>query len=479
MPSPPQKSDRIGVVVAGMHRSGTSAMARLLGLAGGELPRRIMQPGPDNPLGFWEPWEMVALDDAMLAAASSRWDDPFGHRVAAHIGKIRDRFLPEARRFLAENYADSDLAVLKDPRASLVIEVWNEALTREGLRPVHVVMVRHPLEVAASIAARSGAAVEASVLAWSACMLAVERDTRGRPRVFVDYQTLLQDWRGTLDRIETVMGRPWPVRSAETDKEIEDFLSPDHRHHTEPLSDLADRKDLWAGVGKVFDWMRAAADDQAPDPARLDALTAELDRIAEIAEPALRDLRTEASAYPALKAELKEAQGEIETLRSLANQFHAEADHNGRHWEAARDQVAHIVQELELARAEALVARADARAAGAANHRIAMAEAQTLRHRAQAGEYVEALEKERRLLASLTAHGASVARELETVRSQLAEREAQIADANARAEAAASRADELARSHAAVLTSPSWKATRPFRVLLKRLRGSTSKRRDA
>ncbi|MFY7850700.1 MAG: hypothetical protein ACOVQ6_02790, partial [Brevundimonas sp.] len=48
-------SSRSALVVAGMHRSGTSAVARLLSLAGGALPGNIIQPGPDNPTGFWEP----------------------------------------------------------------------------------------------------------------------------------------------------------------------------------------------------------------------------------------------------------------------------------------------------------------------------------------------------------------------------------------------------------------------------------------
>jgi hypothetical protein len=42
---------RQALVVAGMHRSGTSAMARLLSLSGATLPERVMDPGPDNPLG--------------------------------------------------------------------------------------------------------------------------------------------------------------------------------------------------------------------------------------------------------------------------------------------------------------------------------------------------------------------------------------------------------------------------------------------
>ena len=41
------------VVVLGMHRSGTSAVTRLLTLAGATPPRELMPANPDNPQGYW------------------------------------------------------------------------------------------------------------------------------------------------------------------------------------------------------------------------------------------------------------------------------------------------------------------------------------------------------------------------------------------------------------------------------------------
>ena len=41
-------------VVLGMHRSGTSLMARLLQISGGELPKDLMAPSKANSLGYSE-----------------------------------------------------------------------------------------------------------------------------------------------------------------------------------------------------------------------------------------------------------------------------------------------------------------------------------------------------------------------------------------------------------------------------------------
>ena len=44
----------MALLVLGMHRSGTSALTRVLNLLGVALGDDLMPPGPDNPLGFWE-----------------------------------------------------------------------------------------------------------------------------------------------------------------------------------------------------------------------------------------------------------------------------------------------------------------------------------------------------------------------------------------------------------------------------------------
>ncbi len=68
---------KIGLVVTGMPRSGTSALARVLSLFGADLPKNLMPLVPgNNPEGFWEPLDLVNLHDKMLRAAGTRWHDP-------------------------------------------------------------------------------------------------------------------------------------------------------------------------------------------------------------------------------------------------------------------------------------------------------------------------------------------------------------------------------------------------------------------
>ena len=311
------KSRGPALVVAGMHRSGTSAMARVLSLAGAALPERVIQPGPDNPLGFWEPWEMVALSDEILSDIGSSWDDIFVHAADSAAWDRREAFLDRAQAFVAHNFGDRPLPVIKDPRASALTRLWRQALVDGGYRPVYVIMARHPLEVAGSLAARDGFPTAKSLLVWAAYMLAAERDTRGESRVFVAYPDLIADWRAVLDRIAAVTAAPLPTRDDATAAEIDRFLSRTHRHHEADDAALA-ALGVLPVVELVHGWVRAAAAGQTPDPAIMDAAARTMDQLRATFEPIQVHERSRAEER---ETSLKSALADAETrlLRARAH----------------------------------------------------------------------------------------------------------------------------------------------------------------
>src|SRR6266516_961451 len=67
---------RRAILVVGSHRSGTSALARVLNLIGCDLPKHVMPPlVASNELGFWEPEWVVRAHEDFLAKIGSSWDD--------------------------------------------------------------------------------------------------------------------------------------------------------------------------------------------------------------------------------------------------------------------------------------------------------------------------------------------------------------------------------------------------------------------
>ena len=96
-------SPRRAIIVAGMHRSGTSAAAHVVSMLGLNLPRSPMGPAPGNALGHWGESERIyELQKQLLAAAETSWDDvsPFPASWAeSPVGEEwRSRMAQGARR---------------------------------------------------------------------------------------------------------------------------------------------------------------------------------------------------------------------------------------------------------------------------------------------------------------------------------------------------------------------------------------------
>jgi hypothetical protein len=58
-----------------MHRSGTSALTRVLNLLGAGLPLNLLPADEHNAAGYWESCDLVFIHDEMLQAAGTSWQD--------------------------------------------------------------------------------------------------------------------------------------------------------------------------------------------------------------------------------------------------------------------------------------------------------------------------------------------------------------------------------------------------------------------
>lgn len=254
---------RDALVVWGMHRSGTSALSRVLSLAGAAMPTDLMKPQADNPTGFWESVRVAQTNESILASLGRSWSDP--RPIPADIaGEILAAANAEAARLLAEHWPAEGPIVVKDPRMSRLGQVWLPALRNAGFSPSLILSLRHPEEVAGSLQARNGFSPTHSRLLWLTYTLEAWACEEA-PRAIVRYTDLLSDWRAVLRRLRASLGLALPVSDAAA-REIDLFLSPDLRHHArdEIPANGAD-EDLAARLYRMLD--RAAAGDAA-DPRR-------------------------------------------------------------------------------------------------------------------------------------------------------------------------------------------------------------------
>lgn len=265
------------ILILGMHRSGTSALTRVLGLCGAALPRHVIEASPEvNAKGFWEPKEIVALHDEILASARRSWHDLRDMPAAWFDSAEAAAFQSRLRALLLDDYGSAPLIAVKDPRLCRLLPLWRPVLAGLRIAPLIVVPVRNPLEIAASIGAREGYAEGKSLLLWLLHFLAAEHHSRDLPRCFVSYTGLLADWPGTVRRIGAALSIEWP--GPIQPDEIDRFLAPSLRHHRADDEALFARDDIPRQITTAYRWALRAAAGAVPSPIELDAIREEIAR---------------------------------------------------------------------------------------------------------------------------------------------------------------------------------------------------------
>lgn len=145
------------LIVIGMHRSGTSLVARLLSEAGVHMGADCTQ---HHESGFFR-----ELNKAVFRAAHADWDWPLATAPALDDEALRRNLVShlseactskEARAFLGRRFGHADLATQegpwgwKDPRNTCTLPLWREVFP--SARVVNV--YRNGIDVAASLVAR-------------------------------------------------------------------------------------------------------------------------------------------------------------------------------------------------------------------------------------------------------------------------------------------------------------------------------------
>lgn len=254
-PSRPQS--RV-ILVLGMHRSGTSAITRVLNLLGVELGSHLMPAAAgNNASGFWEHVGVVEVHDALLHALGRSWRDPrplpddWLHSNAAQVAKAKLAELIKA------DFADALLWAVKDPRLCRLLPLWRELLAELEIEPCAMMVLRHPDEVARSLRDRDGFPLEQGRLLWLEHVADAERYSRGWRRCIVAYDDVLSDWRPVLDRAETELAvLRWPLDPRNAAAAVDAFLDRGQRHHA---MDAVQRNELPALIWDVYNTMRAVA----------------------------------------------------------------------------------------------------------------------------------------------------------------------------------------------------------------------------
>ena len=227
-----------GVLVLGMHRSGTSAATRLINMLGPATCRAddILR-GAWNPSGHYESRTLVRLDNELLGQMGRTWwyPPPTGEEYLALAGRIKTS-KAKARRVFRRVHPERPW-VWKDPRACLLVPFWRAAL---GDGVVSVLVVRNPLEVADSLQRRHDVPVRFGVALWERYNRLVLAHATGMTVLVSRYEDLVTDPSAWCERAAGFLSQAgFQVQAAPHREETGEFVDPGKRHSAHTRSDVA------------------------------------------------------------------------------------------------------------------------------------------------------------------------------------------------------------------------------------------------
>lgn len=446
------------VVVLGMHRSGTSVIARSLEVLGIRLGDALHPAAPDNPTGFWEDVDCLQINEQLLAHLDSAhdklhaaWSDL---KYTAEVRELKAR----AVRTVADRLREQGGAWgFKDPRTCRLIGFWQSVFCELDCDVSWVIAIRNPASVTASLANRNQIHPTKSYQLWLQHVVPALIGTENTRRVIVDYDFLLDRPLVELSRMARQLG--WRMPDAQ-EKDLrafaEEFLDSKLRHDASSIRDLRSDTHAPADVIALYEILRLAAEDK---------LTLESNEVGEIVARVDAAIHAANPLYPSIDMLDAERIAALQSARHLYEQVQdREAQLAKQHADHAdlMHQLGAAINERE--RRQMLVNERDARIADLAQ--------ELLRKDNLFQEVARALDRRDAQIDSLLHEAYDRNRRIDALNCDLAEHIAKIYRLEQEHTQTAQRLDQrnaevkrLSAQIGAMANSTSWRVTRPVRLV--------------
>jgi hypothetical protein len=251
------------VLVLGMHRSGTSALARGLQMLGVYLGNDFISPKPDNPTGYWEDRNIYEINERLLAVFGLKWEEVALIDDARWDAPEVEPLRIEAVKYLRSQFVSHPLWGFKDPRTIRLLPFWSSVLRSLDVDESYLLVIRNPRSVANSLIRRHGMEAVTAHLLWLVYVVPNLSMIANRPFIVADYDLVMANPRQELERIARGLKIPLTDTSkAEIDRFVCDFLDPNLRHSYFNVSDFELDLNLPPLTREAYLWLRSLATDQ-------------------------------------------------------------------------------------------------------------------------------------------------------------------------------------------------------------------------
>lgn len=218
------------ILILGVHRSGSSALAGLLDKMGIDLGKSIAPPSYDNPKGFFENLRVQELNIKLLAELKITWH---------YTGFLKEywwkhpsitKFQLEAIEIIKREFEGQNLFAIKEPRICYLFPFWEEILNSLDITIQSIVMLRHPEEVVASLEKRNKFSYTKSHLLYLSHLFCIEKYRKSYVTSFVKYEELLDNPLQIVQQLDKELSLSIPQEKMLEDN-FSEFISKELRNH--------------------------------------------------------------------------------------------------------------------------------------------------------------------------------------------------------------------------------------------------------
>lgn len=189
----------------------------------------IVEAGPSNALGHWEPRDLAQFDESLLRYLGGTWSAPpipnpgwEDSNDPAFVG-LRAR----AEEIAARCFARPPM-VLKDPRFCITLPLWRKVLAPQ---PCAVLIVRDPLDVAKSLQVRDRFPLTLGLAIWARYIHQSMKTLAGMPVFALEYGSIFEDPQSRIGELAEFLNSCGVDVSATGVQSAANVFKQDLRHH--------------------------------------------------------------------------------------------------------------------------------------------------------------------------------------------------------------------------------------------------------
>ncbi|HIH0844088.1 TPA: sulfotransferase family protein, partial [Vibrio cholerae] len=237
------------VVILGMHRSGTSVVAKAISLSGVEFGDNLLEAKADNEKGFWEDAYIVDCNDKVLHQSQHEW------YTVGEVNPVFKDKKADILQYIEKKFKDFDIWGVKDPRLCRLLPEWNNILDSVASDIKYCVAIRNPLSVISSLKSRNEFTAKHAELLWYQYNIDILQSLTNKEFSVIDFDQLITEPKASVIRLAKGLSIEYNLLEEELEQFCNEFLTANLRHSSFNFDDLLSDSSIHKDVKDLYKYM--------------------------------------------------------------------------------------------------------------------------------------------------------------------------------------------------------------------------------